>query len=469
MKKILMLLGAVALTFGAVSCKDDGKEDKPDVDNLVEDGFYVVGEAAEMTELNVKYQLCQGINEVDQSAKDGMYEKYIALRGGKEFSLELKAGTEQTRYSAALSDAALDGSNDQPTITIKKGALVTGKDAPAMKVDKDGFYHIVLDLGTSQILVAPVVWGVSGGMNSWSYTEMTAGAFNMTSMTWTITDQMVAAGGEFKFKYGNGWKIELDADATVKANTNLGADCVPGGANITDCGAGGFFTITLTWNLAGGAIAKNFSYKVDQTGTVDLPTTMNMIGDQFGGWDWSSDGIVELAPVNGQAGQFWCVRYIESGRGFKFCAEKAWNGDFYSLGDDSGFTAADGNCFVAESGIYMVYVDKLNNKLCIEPAQVYAIGDAAGGWNEAMESARFTANGTVMEWVATGDGVLRMYAASSIKTSDWWTREWCNVNGKIVYRGNGDEVYNIYPDAVCNVKAGNKVVLDFNAGTVAIN
>ena len=470
MKKILMLLGAMALTFGAVSCNNDSKqEDKPDVDNIVEDGFYVVGEAAEMTSLNVKYQLCQGINEVDGAAKDGMYEKYIALRGGKGFSLELKKGSEQIRYSASLEDVALDGSNDQPTITIKKGALVTGDSAPEMKVDADGFYHIVLDLGTSQILVAPVEWGVSGGMNSWGYSVMTCSGFNMTSMTWTITDQMLASGGKFKFKYGNGWKIELDADATVKANTNLGTDCAPGGADIADCEAGGYFTITLTWTLASGSIAKSFSYAVEQTGKVELPTTMYMIGSQFGSWDWASDGIVELAAVNGQVGQFWCIRYFEASTGFKFCSVKDWNGDFASVGTDTGISHdGDGNCIVEEAGVYMVYVDLLNKVLCVEPAVVYAIGDSAGAWDEGIAAAQFTRDEKTMSWTATGTGVLRMYADCSVKTSDWWTREWCNVEGKIVYRGAGDEVYSIYPDASFTIKAGETVTLDFNAGTVTV-
>ena len=32
-----------------------------------------------------------------------------------------------------------------------------------------------------------------------------------------------------------------------------------------------------------------------------------------------------------------------------------------------------------------------------------------------------------------------MYAASSIATSDWWTREFIILDGKIVYRGKGDD------------------------------
>ena len=88
------------------------------------------------------------------------------------------------------------------------------------------------------------------------------------------------------------------------------------------------------------------------------------------------------------------------------------------------------------------------------------------------------ADGKVSATVAA-DGDLRMYAASSIATSDWWTREfiildgkmassiatsdwWTRefivLDGKIAYRGNGGDQERV------SVKAGQKVTLDFNAG-----
>ena len=92
-----------------------------------------------------------------------------------------------------------------------------------------------------------VEWGVRGGMNGWGFTAGTRSEFNKTTMTYTWEGQALAAHGEFKFAYGAGWKIELNAlaDATdanderyIKANTNLGANCLPGGENIKLADAG---------------------------------------------------------------------------------------------------------------------------------------------------------------------------------------------------------------------------------------
>jgi hypothetical protein len=93
---------------------------------------------------------------------------------------------------------------------------------------------------------------------------------------------------------------------------------------------------------------------------------------------------------------------------------------------------------------------------------VYGIGDCFGGWSEAMSGALFAnADGKVSITVPTA-GELRMYAASSIATSDWWTREFIILDGKIAYRGNGGEQTRV------SVAAGAKVTLDFNTGTGVI-
>ena len=88
-----MCLFALSLTF--VSC--DPKDDGPDVDEIVEDGFYVVGEATSSVKLVNTGIMSAGKNEVDQSAREGMYEKYNALEGGKPFHLLLKKGTVETK------------------------------------------------------------------------------------------------------------------------------------------------------------------------------------------------------------------------------------------------------------------------------------------------------------------------------------------------------------------------------------
>ena len=79
-----------------------------------------------------------------------------------------------------------------------------------------------------------------------------------------------------------------------------------------------------------------------------------------------------------------------------------------------------------------------------------------------MESALFTAAEGKLTITVPNAEELRMYAASSIATSDWWTREFIILDGKIAYRGNGGDQERV------KVAAGAKVTLDFNAGTGVI-
>lgn len=183
-----------------------------------------------------------------------------------------------------------------------------------------------------------------------------------------------------------------------------------------------------------------------------------IIGDDFGGWDWSSDGVVKMTPVNGFEGHFWAVRYIAAEKGFKWCAKRAWDGDFHSLDEVIGYTVSNGNAYVEESGMYMIYVDMENGKIALEPAKVYGMGDCFGGWDTTKYP--FTVEGQTMTYTTTGSGELRIYATSDISPvgGDWWRMEFVILNSKIAYRGNGGD------QERTQVASDKKVTLDFNAG-----
>jgi hypothetical protein len=193
------------------------------------------------------------------------------------------------------------------------------------------------------------------------------------------------------------------------------------------------------------------------------PGNVYMIGAEFGGWNWGDAGVVEMTPINGQEGKFWAVRYFaDPADGFKWCNVKDWNGDFFTLGTDAGFTTHDGNAVVAAAGFYIVVVDYTVNTITIEPAQVYGMGDCFGGWNTGEFP--FAPDGNVMKLTASGAGELRIYANASVAGigGDWWRMEFVILNGKIVYRGNGDDQERV------PVAAGKVITLDFNAGTGTI-
>ncbi len=317
-------------------------------------------------------------------------------------------------------------------------------------VAEDGFYLVHIDLKNEKVHVEPArVFGIGEAFGGWTE-EMEAAQFVADGKTLKAT---VPAGANLRMYVASSiatsawWTREFnifDGQIVPRLMDELGAVPVLAGQ-----------VVTLDFNAGTGSIA-------GEGEAPTLPETMYIIGDGVGGWDWTADYIVDMTPVNGKPGQFWAIRNIEAGKGFKFCAVKEWSGDFTGLGEDTGYTVDSGNCFVAETGVYMIYVDVENKKLCVEPAKVYGIGDCFGGWSEAMSGALFAnADGKVSITVPTA-GELRMYAASSIATSDWWTREFIILDGKIAYRGNGGEQTRV------SVAAGAKVTLDFNTGTGVI-
>ncbi len=294
MKKIAFFMSALAL-LAFVSCEEKEGDDV-DLNTVTEDGFYVSGAATGATELSGDYMMTAGLNEAASNAKrDGMYEKYIALEAGKDFELVLYKAGVTTRYSAVLEDLNTEGLNDQPTVTLKRGALVTGAEAKAMQVDSSALYHIVLDLNNAkdlenpQIIVAPVSWGVRGINGDWGWKEMKSSAFNHETMTWTIGFETVK-NAKFKFAYGGGWKIALDLAGNVKANTNLGEGMINGGADIPTGAAYEDATITLTWKLAGGEIKNGYEWKINgkevvvDASTIVVGLSGSCLPEEAGSW-----------------------------------------------------------------------------------------------------------------------------------------------------------------------------------------
>ena len=480
MKKIAMFMSAVALAFAFNSCDQTGNGDV-NLDDVTEDGFYVAGAATGVADITAQYMMTAGVNEVlmDQEGKSwseakraGMYEKYIVLEGGKDFELVLYANGEKVRYSAVLSDYDTKEIADNPTADygmLKRGSLVTGSDAPAMKVEKTGLYHIVLDLNEgndlpfgAQIVVAPVTIGVRGGMNGWGFTAFPEPAsYSNEGITWVLEEQSLAKGGTFKFAYNHAWKIQLDDAGKVKAHANLGEGAVNGAADIKVEKAG-LYKITLTYKLASGDISASFKYNVECTQESSLPTEMYVIGNDFGNWDWAAASVVTMNAVHSHPGAFWAIRYMTTATEFKFCAKKEWNGDFTGLATNSGFVTP-GNNKVEADGLYMIYVDLTNDFVVVEPAKVYGMGDVYGGWDKGVEANLFALEGQTLTSTTPNAGNIRMYAAAPAGSdADWWQMEFNVFDGKIVYRADGGD------QAAVAVTAGQKVTLNFNAETGSI-
>ena len=101
----------------------------------------------------------------------------------------------------------------------------------------------------------------------------------------------------------------------------------------------------------------------------------------------------------------------------------------------------------------------------MEPAAVYGMGDCFGGWDAAQAENKVVAEGTTLVSPAVAaDGNIRMYVAApaAITGVDWWQMEFNVFDGVIEYRGAGGD------QAAVAATTGQKVTLDFNAGTGSI-
>lgn len=321
-------------------------------------------------------------------------------------------------------------------------------------VTEDGFYLVHVDLKREMVHVEPArVYGIGNCFGGWD-AAMEDALFQTEGNTLQIK---AAAEGELRMyvesaiSTSDWWTREfIILDGVIDYR---GDDEGQGDQPRVNVQKGQ--VISLDFNAGTGAIT-------GEGEASDLPETMYIIGEGVGGWDWEANAV-DMIPVNGKAGQFWAIRYIEAGKDFKFNSQKAWGGDFYTLGDeDSGFSTHETNCVMDESGVYMIYVDFDNKKITMEKAQVYGIGDCFGGWDEKMEGALFNEVDGKLVGTTAAAGNIRLYAASSAATSDWWTREFVFYDGKIAYRGTGGEQQPV------SVEAGKKVTLDFNAGTATV-
>ena len=354
---------------------------------------------------------------------------------------------------------------------ILQGKLIIGDTAPKMRVKETGLYHIVLDNNKkgdlaegAQIIIQKADFGVRGACNSWGFTkgEPTVGADGAITFAWKDLD--FPSKGEFKFSSCDGWKINLDEEGKVKAEVSFGLE---GGklaltsTNITVDKAG-LYDLTLVFTPKAGELAGSFSYTAKLTQESNLPEACYLIGAGINGWDLPGNELA-MIPAHSEPGCFWAIRYIEAEKGFKFSQIATdWGKDFTGLGTDTGYTVKENNCFVAETGLYMIEVDYSKNVVTVSKAVVCGMGDVFGSWDEGKYP--FTVSGQTMTATAAAANNLRMYAVSTFAaaTGNWWHREFNIYDGKISYRGTGGEL------AAVPVTAGQTITLDFNAGTGTI-
>lgn len=456
--------------FGSLAQNDGFTNDKDGNVVVAESGLYMIHIDMVNGILHLEPARVYGIGDCFGGWTEGM-EDALFQHDGKKMKITVPNGGEIRMYAASEISTSDWWTREFVFFDGKIAYRGNAGDQDRVRVFKDKVVTLDFNAGTATVTgegegpQAPETVSLIGTLNNTSWDT----DFDMETLdgeTWTIKGVSLTADDMFKIRENHAWTTNYGGpEVSGKVGEDdvytpeLGKEFAAGSYNI-NVGKDGEYAITFKWDAEHPTILIEEYQK--------FPEHLYMIGAEFGSWDWTSDGIVEMTPVlhnpdwgADAEGQFYTVRYFTAGEGFKFCATKAWSGDFWGLETNDGFTEVNGNCTVAEDGFYLVHIDFKAGKVHVEPARVYGIGEAFGGWDEEMEDARFVADGKVLKATVAKAGNIRMYVASSIATSGWWTREFNVIEGKIVPR---------LMDELPGVPAlANQVVkLDFNAGTGAI-
>ncbi len=431
---------------------------------ILEDGLYIMGGATALIQLSLNGKMANGINEIGQVLRAGMYELYFAISASSEgFNLVEVSGENQYVYGPAnMSTIHVEGS-DQPTVDIQKGTF--GINSNKFTVPADGFYHLVLDKQSETIVIIPVpAFGLIGSATElgWSgdYEMAFINGFSLENIRFEGLGIPLRS-GDFKLRQKGGWKMEIAEG--VKCNTNFGGvlnfpycTLIPGGSNYTlQPENEGVYTVTMDWSLEDGLTAYMLK-TADLPPLPEYPEAMFLVGAATAyGWELpgnNANAIMHKCAGGTQTeGIFWKIAYIETGIGFKLSAA-AWTepnigylevDEFDASGIAVGNDNGSNNLSISESGMYMVVLDLRNQmvKVSIKPAEVFGIGDAFGGWDEGVAANKFAVDNsakTLISPALSANGNIRMYAAHSW-IPYWWNAEF-RLNGtSIEYRNDGGD------------------------------
>jgi hypothetical protein len=360
LKLMAMLFLASIMTF--TSCKKD--EDETETDPVVVlDGYYIKGAATAYTDFNEKAMMAVTRNEVTQTERASLLELYIPVKATDGFNIVKVAGSKHTTYGPGADFADVtQGTNDEPKVTFQRGTLA--ETANKFTVPADGMYHVAIDFDLMKVVVVPVHWGVIGAAtpNGWGgSTAMTESAFDLKTMTWNLSG-MELHGGDWKFRYSEGWKVELDTtfddgagNIGVKVNTNFGGAIdalVPGGANIVNSDPG-VYDMSIAYTLGSG-----YSATATKTGGLPLTNWTGVICDAVGtgvsadntsaipdpsSWGWGNKLLADGAPVkNGDVYTWtWTNITLEANEGFKLRTEDGIAPTTGGNNFDAGLEAVD--------------------------------------------------------------------------------------------------------------------------------
>ena len=339
--KLTKNVAIIAALFGLISlnsCKDDDEDPTPTNNAIVEDGFYIQGDATAYADFDIKATLSTTKNEVLQEERSSLMEIYVAVKGSGGFNIVQVNGSERTTWGPSSEFALTPSRNEEPnedgTDIIQRGAI-EATDAK-FTVAEDGLYHVIIDteLGVGAIL--PAKWGVIGQATptGWSgSTALDAPTFDFNTMTFK-KENVEMSNGEWKFRYSNGWKVQLDTTLDlgdgkkgVYANCNYGGsvDALDAGGSNFMNEKGGIFTVELTWTAGAGHTAM-------LTRTGDIPArdysavSVGLIGDGVVDGNWDGEKYASTPAKDGDV-YTWNFNGVELNNtgGFKIRTAGTWD------------------------------------------------------------------------------------------------------------------------------------------------
>ena len=218
---------------------------------------------------------------------------------------------------------------------------------------------------------------------------------------------------------------------------------------------------------------------------VEMPTTMYMAG-AFCGWEWAN--AAEMVPIHSNPDKFWVIRYVEAGAGFSFNGASSADGNeavqanttiVSTVDGVNGGADSDGKLTVDKAGWYIFGIQvALDGRdfvytVNVFPADVYVYGTCTGlgdnGWTDMPEwkfEVPATADGDFVSPALATSGELRICIHPMLDNAawagDWWHTEFIFFDGKIAYRGSGDD------QAHVQAAAGQKAHLNFVTGKATL-
>jgi hypothetical protein len=482
-QKFMLALAVIGLGFA--SCE---KDDGPKIVETPIYGMQVNGPATGDKVFTIdEAQIVEPSSDFDvKAARNGMnYGIYFLKAGEMNFSNVL--ADEKVEFGVKLDSTAVQTAETGHEFSFDALTLTPGG-TDAYTVKADGLYYIMTDETSSRAWVMKInTFEINATGDEATYVSGSADGASFEI-------KGVELRSVFKVRMNSAWKFVLPGLpwTDLAAGGVDGDHCRPvisyGGSVDALTADGGDISIetdklldmTFKWNPAEKGM-KGITLEYAEGGDLPppaFPENLYMTGAALGNgeWDWATNGL-ELTPVHSNPHLFFSVQWIAIGDdvGFKFSPELDWGKDF-GVGAETStsgvFEKGTGNVTVATAGYYTIVVNLKDETIEINEPMIYGIGDAFGGWDAAQAANMFTVDNdaeVITSPALSADADVRMHVGAQTMTVedgsgpvDWWQAEFNVIDGKIEYRGTGDD------QTAVPGTAGQVVTLNFKDGTGTI-